>query len=354
MSKKFNRIVLLGTLVFLILIASITIVIDPYFHYHTPLEFLKYPLNMDTERYQNNGIIRNFSYDAMITGTSMTENFKTSEMDELFGVHSIKAPCSGSSYKEIDSMVSTALKTHPDIKIIVRCLDYSLLIQDKNYSYENEERYPAYMVDNNIFNDVSYVLNKSIICTADVNVLLNTISGGDSVNFDAYGNWSKTSGFGKQAVFSTFQRPSEVHEEQTLTEEEKEMVLGNVEQNVIANIKAHPNTQFYLYVPQYSVCYWDQLIRNGQFDAMLEAESLQVNELLKYDNVHLFLFSNDFEITTNLDNYRDEVHYGEWVNSRVLQCMKNGEFEITKENYAAYQKEVRDFYSNYDYDVIYK
>lgn len=58
MSKKFNRVVLLGTLVFLILIASITIVIDPYFHYHTPLEFLKYPLNMDTERYQNNGIIR--------------------------------------------------------------------------------------------------------------------------------------------------------------------------------------------------------------------------------------------------------------------------------------------------------
>lgn len=34
--------------------------------------------------------------------------------------------------------------------------------------------------------------------------------------------------------------------------------------------------------------------------------------------------------------------------------MKNGEFEITKENYAAYQKEVRDFYSNYDYDEIYE
>lgn len=58
------------------------------FHYHAPLKFLSYPLV--NERYQNNGIVRHFDYDSVITGTSMTENFKTSEAQKLFGSDFIK------------------------------------------------------------------------------------------------------------------------------------------------------------------------------------------------------------------------------------------------------------------------
>ena len=62
--------------------AAVICVVDPYFHYHKPLKGLYYTL--DNERSQNDGIIRHFNYDAMIIGTSMAENFKTSEMDELW------------------------------------------------------------------------------------------------------------------------------------------------------------------------------------------------------------------------------------------------------------------------------
>ena len=54
------------------------VVVDPFFHYHAPLESLEYPLIRDNERYQNDGILRHFTYDTIITGTSMTENFETS------------------------------------------------------------------------------------------------------------------------------------------------------------------------------------------------------------------------------------------------------------------------------------
>lgn len=53
----------------------ITVYIDPLFHYHKPLQGYGYPL--DNERYQNDGITRNFEYDSITTGTSMVENFKT-------------------------------------------------------------------------------------------------------------------------------------------------------------------------------------------------------------------------------------------------------------------------------------
>ena len=71
-ASKWNALVLGGTLGMLFSVAAATVVIDPFLHYHGPLAGLEYPL-LD-ERYQNDGIARHFSYDALITGTSMTQN----------------------------------------------------------------------------------------------------------------------------------------------------------------------------------------------------------------------------------------------------------------------------------------
>lgn len=62
---------------------------DPFFHYHKPMTD-QYFYRISNARNQNDGITRQFTYDALITGTSMTENFKASEMDILFGVQSVK------------------------------------------------------------------------------------------------------------------------------------------------------------------------------------------------------------------------------------------------------------------------
>ncbi|MCI8838214.1 MAG: hypothetical protein HFG74_09155 [Hungatella sp.] len=82
------------TLVFgLVLVSLITVIIDPFFHFHSPIKGLQYPI--DNERYQNDGIVRHFSYNAIVTGTSMTENFKTTQIDKIFDVSCVKVPFSG-------------------------------------------------------------------------------------------------------------------------------------------------------------------------------------------------------------------------------------------------------------------
>ena len=66
------------------LVASKTIHVDPFFHFHKPyISEYFYPLN--NQRSQNNGIVKHFDYTGLITGTSMTENFKTSEAESLWG-----------------------------------------------------------------------------------------------------------------------------------------------------------------------------------------------------------------------------------------------------------------------------
>ncbi len=101
---------------FLVPIGYSVYIIDPYMHFHKPYigEFF-YTLDTDAQRYLNDGIIRHFDYDALITGSSLVENFKTSEIDRVFGVHSVKVPFNGGSYKESNDAVERALRHNPHL-----------------------------------------------------------------------------------------------------------------------------------------------------------------------------------------------------------------------------------------------
>ena len=82
-AKVWFGIVVAGALSLLAAIAGYIVIVDPFFHYHKPLDGFAYELA--NERYQNDGIVKHFSYDTVITGTSMTANFKTTDCDAFFG-----------------------------------------------------------------------------------------------------------------------------------------------------------------------------------------------------------------------------------------------------------------------------
>lgn len=353
--KRFNIIVLITTLATLMIFMIITIVIDPYFHYHAPLASLNYKIH--SQRYQNNGIVRNFSYDAIITGTSMTENFKTSEFDKLFDVNSIKVPYSGGLYKEINDNILIALSTNPNTKLVLRCLDYSYLITDKDAPYpgiaDNSYQYPYYIIDKNPFNDISYLLNKSVFFSDTLAVLERTKLNEETTSFDDYAHWSSDYIYGQEAVLSTYTRP-DISKERHLLDEEKNLIKANLQQNVLDTAIQYPNTTFYIYFPPLSICYWDQLKQNGQLISKLDAEQIAIEELLRCDNIMLFSFANNFDLICDLDNYKDYVHYGEWINSDILQYMSDGEYQLTKENYLDYMKQIREFYNNYEYEQLFQ
>ena len=133
-------------------------IFDPYFHFHKPFPFVSYRLY--DERYINDGISRHFDYDLIITGTSMAQNFKTSEADVLFGVKSVKETFSGAAYKEISENLERALSRNRDLKTIIWTMDTNAILRDKDYVAYDE--YPVYLYDDNPWNDVNYVFNKEV------------------------------------------------------------------------------------------------------------------------------------------------------------------------------------------------
>ena len=347
---------IITTLFFMLLFALPTIIIDPYFHYHKPL--VDYGYTFSNQRYSNDGIVRHFDYDAYIVGTSMTENFKASEASEIYGYNFIKVPYSGGYYKELDHLIQRSFTSKNDIHMIIRCLDYSLLAQDKDAEHEEEDplhpqyKAPEYLVNSNPFDDVNYFLNKTILLDETYSTYVNIRNGVPTTDFDSYSNWCSVYKFGMRAVLRTYNHSDEIQPEKEFTDADYEMVKGNVEQNVISTINEHPETMFYLYFSPYSICYWDACYSSGTIKWNIEAERTAIELLLECPNVKLYSFTNDFDLTCNLDNYKDRAHYGEWVNSDILIRMKNDEYLLTKDNYEEYLEEIYDFYSNYDYSIF--
>lgn len=343
-SKHWNFLVLGGSLFCLLLIAAFTIIIDPFFHYHKPLDSLEYPLN--NERYQNDGIARHFEYDALITGTSMTQNFKPSEFDALFHCKTIKVPYSGASYKEIHDNLERAISYNPDLKYVVRSLDTHFI----NYPATQNEYtdLPEYLYDNNPLNDVKYLLNKEVMLKT-IAVLNYTRAGKQTPTFDEYSNWNSYNTFGKDAVLQTVTLSQSSQEPMVLTDADYATIEENIRKNVLNQAWENPDIDFYVFYPPYSIYYYKNFIDTNQWEAQIATEKYATKLLLEAENIHLFSFSTNTELCTNLDNYMDTLHYGEWINSYILECMHSGEYRLTKENYIEYYDTLYDLYKNYDY-----
>lgn len=355
-SKKFNIISIAIFISAITIIICTTIVVDPYFHFHAPLDNLGYLIDYNDGRYQNDGLIKHFEYDALIIGTSMALNFKTSEVNDLFDVNSAKAIFFGGPYKEIGDNLQIALENKSGIKMIIRGLDVDYLTQDKDALFagvvEQGFQYPTYLTDNDWKNDISYLLNKSIL-RKTLGVLFNTAKGNttamdypDSCNY----TW------GKEAVLSTYVRPKKMDSKKQINFEIEKTVRDNIDQNVIELAKQYPDVEFYCYLTPYSICYWDTVNQRGEIDYDIEVQKIAIEEILKSgaDNIFLFSFFENYEMICNLDNYKDRGHYGEWINSAMLKWMRKGEYQLTEQNYIDYINNIKHFYTSYDYDNIYK
>lgn len=348
-AKKWFQKCILVLLLLLVLIVAVVVFVDPYFHYHKPFDFMSSRLY--EERYINDGIGRHFDYDAIITGTSMAQNFKPSEMDALFGTKAVKMPFSGAGYAELSENLDRALARNGNVKMVLWAVDYNGLL--RSYDWQQYENYPTYLYDNNPFNDVSYVLNKSILYHGVMPNVLMSLTGQPGTTMDEYSSWVNETGL-EHIMLSYDRNNVNIPATVDFGDAEKQTVIQTIENNFVDLIEKYPDTEFYLFYTPYSICYWDALNIKGTIQRQTEAEKLATEMLLKYPNVKLYNFFDQYEVICNPDYYNDDGHYSAEINSRILGWMTEGTGLLTQDNYVERLKEEQNFYLSYDYDSIYR
>lgn len=320
------------------------VVIDPYFHFHGPQKGFQYPLN--DPRYVNNGIARHYDYEVMITGTSMSDNFTTSSLEDALSCKAIKTTFSGATYHELSENMERAISYQPNLKMIICSLDPNNIAKEADaYTYEG---CPEYLYDDIWWNDVKYLLNKDVLVQT-LAVINYTRAGNKTPSFDMYERFDLYSTYGTEAVLASYTRLEKKDLCVAFTDEDRKRIYENVYENYVTLAKNNPDVRFNFFIPPYSMCYWDGMERSGQMDYCMEAMKYGIGVLLTQDNIHIYGFDDLYEVTTNLDRYMDTIHYDAKVNAYILDCICNGERELVAENLNSYFEQLTEFYDNFEF-----
>ena len=274
------------------------------------------------------------------------------ELLSTLNITFVKVPFSGASYKEVNNIVEVALSRNPELKTIIRGIDMNKFFDDKDKMRSDLGEFPTYLYDEELFNDLQYIFNRDVVFSRIYSMIKEArkpdfVAG--ITSFDQYGNWMKKFTFGKNTVFpdgvSIQKKKKSVH----LSEQESDAIRKNIEQNVTSIAQKYPAVSFYYFITPYSIKWWMEKVEDGTLNKQIEAERIVVEEILKQDNIKLFSFNCMFNITTDLNNYKDSTHYGEWINSLMLRYMHDDRNMLTKGNYNNYCNEELSFYSTFDY-----
>ena len=339
-----NLITILLVILGLSFFAAFTIYYDPMFHYHAPFEGQSYELDVNDERYVSTGIARHFDYDSIICGSSVNENFSTSQFDKLFNAKSVKLPLSGGYMKEVAKILDAGFETHKNIKYVLRSLDTFFLLDVQ--SEENPNAIDnTYLTNKNILDDVYYLFNFDTFIGKTLRNRSLTKNKIKPTTFDEYANWSNDVEYGKFEYDP--EKLNTVPTQIDLFDYEVERIKKNIEDNILRIIREHKDTQFLLYFVPYSSVYYLSMRETYSLKRFFDCERLAYEMLVNEPNVKIYGFSLDINTACNLQNYKDPAHYGEWVNKRILDDISQDRNILNNFNVEAYFTALYNFYMGY-------
>lgn len=326
--------------------AALVIFIDPFFQYHAPLSF--FPYKVDNQLAQNPGMARHMEYDSVLLGSSMTASFDTDWFEQELGLNTVKLSYNGAYPKDEANIMEIIFDARKDsVSTVFMAIDQAAFSAD---TQETKFPIPEYLYDKNPFNNVQYLFNKDVL----LNYIFKPLA--DPTERTQWNQLYKpwwTDEYYTKANVLMYYEPEPEAEKPMPADSFLEGVKANLDANICPFIEAHPETEFVLWYPPYSILYWNDVMRAQRLDAVMEELSCMTQKLLAYDNVRVFCFQDQREIVCNLNNYADYTHYHADVCRYIVQCFADGSCELTEDNYEEVLGGLAKLAETYDYEAIY-
>ncbi|MCR5595346.1 MAG: hypothetical protein K6G12_05835 [Lachnospiraceae bacterium] len=348
--KKYIIILVATGLVAAVLCAALVVYVDPFFHYHTPLKGFAY--EVDNQLSQNPGMAAHMEYDSVILGSSMTVNFDTDWFYEEMGLNTIKLPYSGAYPKDISNIMSVIFETHPDVSRVFLGIDVI------NYSSDKDQikfPLPEYLYDDNLINDINYVLNKDVL----LNYVIKPVISPDATDLsNVYASWWTDEYYNINYVLPNYLAeyvPNDPVPDELPKDYFEEQICVNMEENIVPFIESHPDTRFTVFYPPYSILFWNDCRNQNKTEATLYEYEVISRILLEYDNVDIFFFADEEEIITDLNNYADYTHYHPRYNHYMTGCFADGTDQVySMDDVYKHIDHMRDIATDFDYEDLLK
>ena len=340
--KRWTAALLATVLALLTLCAAVVRTVDPFFHYHAPDPAGEVWFD---QRSQSAGLLRALEYDTVFMGSSLAANFRATWFDVYYGAKTVKVTLPNGGFGEFTTALDYAFSQQA-VERVIFGLDPNLLARDPA---EAPAQMPAYLYDDDPWNDGQYLLNKDVLMRSGYTVL-SKLRGQTQPLEDAF-LWDGNVYFHRDLALAAYERPEAVSDAAPA-----DKFLENGRENlsyVTSWLEQHPDTEFLFFFSPYSILFWDKMDRQGETEAMLALLEETVETLLPYPNAKLHFYMADRDIITDLDNYADHIHMAGKVTYRMAQAMPKEEYLLTAENRAEVLDGLRDFVVHYDYERIF-
>ena len=181
-----------------------------FFQYHKPLTW--FPYLVDNQVNQNPGLAKHMDYDGILIGSSMTASFNTDWFEELMGMKTQKLSYNGSYPKDLSNIMQLVFDAKGDqVKAVYMAVDQSTFSADPE-----ETKFPVtdYLYDDNVFNDVPYLLNKDVLLDYILRPLADRKDASDWA--ELYKPWWTDEYYNKANVLMYYEAAEEKQEEEAL------------------------------------------------------------------------------------------------------------------------------------------
>jgi hypothetical protein len=338
-----------------LVLAGLVFLVDPFQHYR---QASFYSPMFDYHRYLNPGVARNFEYDAVIIGTSMTENFVLSHIRNTLGMDAVNLSMPGATLGEQGAVLDVALGSGR-LESVLYCMDIPIFGEGgENYRLEN---FPLHLYDESPLNDYKYLLDMMSI------KMLFYVAAGNTWDYrrikfdpDRAFNWGSPGEFNKANAMVQFSAAlkrqnaagnvSRVRDSAG-GETSYERHMRNFDEHLLPRITGNPNVMFLLFYPPYSYLHW-HLSDPLDIDGVNEFKRHVFDSTRGLENVRIFDFQRDGDIVLNLDNYKDYSHFSPEINRHIINSMAAGDNLVTGANLESYLKGLKHLMLSVDRDRL--
>lgn len=347
MSKK-RALFILSFLILagLALVGGITCFFDPFYQYHKPV------LGMDAVLYDRDnqviGTIRTFDYDMVLLGSSVVENSDSAFLDHAYDGQTLKIIRASGSTADLLYYLQKAHE-YQELKRVFWCVDIFALTASGETTLQGED-IPKYLYTESLLDDIPYLYNKEVLFQK-IPLMFAYHMQGRNTGGHAY-DWSADKEFSAAKAMQAYDKPAGVPPLADNFEGLENLAVNM--QMIDREITEHPEVEYTLFFPPYSMIWWDSGYVNGLGERYFAVLEQALPQLASYDNAKVYYFQDQQEIVCNLDNYMDMIHFEPGINQYMLQCIMDGECEVTQENVYEILAHMRQVYQYITSEGIYR
>lgn len=283
-----------------------------------------------SEPYRMAGLIRTWPYDALIVGTSVSQNFYMAEASRRLGRPVLNATIAGSRPVEQSALLRAALRDHGASLVI---WEHHVTLYNLEPEAPPEDSFPFRLYDGSLLTDLGYAF--TLQAWRDAVAARRARLTGEVEPLDPINKWGERRGFGPRLVGMEYCARQD-HPAGTLDADDLRENLSRHVRPVVADF---PDTEFIFFIPAYSALMHAD--PGGRLKDTEFAARILFDELGDLPNYRLFDFQGIVRFAGDPELYRDATHYHPDINSYILRSIERGDHEVLRRDLDAHEFDLR-------------